>query len=78
MLFLKIVGGLAALGLGVWLGMPGKFEQTPEQIEDSLGVRRASRKATRHFTPLDWIRPKQRPSDKRRNQGTRRPFELDG
>ena len=49
---------------------------TPEEIEESLGVRRASRKVRRYFTPLDWIRPKERGSDRRRGQG-RQPFKLD-
>ena len=76
MLFLKILGAIAALALGIYLGLPGRFRQTPEEIEQSLGVRRASRKAKRHFTPLDWIRPKDRGSDQRRARG-RQPFKLD-
>ncbi len=75
-LLLKILGGLFALGFGIYLGLPGEFRQTPEEIEESLGVRRASRKAKRYFTPLDWIRPKERGSDRRRGQG-RQPFKLD-
>ena len=77
MLILKILGGVLALGIGIYMGRPGKFEQTPEQIEESLGVRRASRKAQRYFTPLDWLKAKPRPSDTRRNQATRDPFKLD-
>ena len=76
MLFLKILGGLLALGLGIYLGMPGEFRQTPEEIEESLGFHRASRKVKRIFTPLDWIRAKERGSDRRRSQ-PRQPFKLD-
>ena len=59
MLILKILGGVLALAVGIYMGRPGKFEQTPEQIEESLGVRRASRKAQRYFTPLDWLKANQ-------------------
>lgn len=76
MLFLKILGGILALGFGIYLGRPGEFKQTPEEIEESLGVRRASRKVSRYFTPLDWIRAKERGSDRRRGE-TRQPFKMD-
>lgn len=77
MLLLKILGGIIALAVGVYLGLPGDFRQTPEEIESSLGERRASRKVKRVFTPLDWIRAKERGSDRRRGQRTRQPFKLE-
>jgi len=56
MLTLKILGAVVALGVGIWLGLPGRFEQTPEEIERTmeLGIGRR-KKVKRHFTPLAWI-----------------------
>lgn len=56
MLMVKILVALAALGLGIWLGLPGRYEQTVEEIERNMDEgRRHSRKVKRHFTPLAWI-----------------------
>ena len=55
-LLLKILGAVAALALGVWMGMPGRYEQSIEEIEEVMergGGRR--RKVKRHFTPLAWL-----------------------
>jgi len=55
-LVLEIVGGLVALGLGIWLGLPGRYEQSVDEVESRmLEGRGRSRKAKRHFTPLAWI-----------------------
>jgi hypothetical protein len=67
MLTLKILLGVAALLLGIWLGLPGRYTQTPEDIDKAIergGARRNTVK--RHFTPLDWLRKDQRGSEKRR------------
>ncbi|MDT8340041.1 MAG: hypothetical protein RQ751_00895 [Longimicrobiales bacterium] len=72
-LALKIVIGLAAVGIGVWLGLPGRYEQTQEDIEKAMdrgGVRRNQVK--RVFTPLDWLRKEKRGSDRRREMQRRR------
>ena len=55
-LIIKIVLALAALSVGVWLGLPGRYTQTPDDIERIMeqgGARR--RKVKRVFTPLAWI-----------------------
>ncbi len=55
-LTLKIGGVLIALGVGVWLGMPGRYTQSLDDIDqvmDSGGARR--RKVKRRFTPLAWL-----------------------
>ena len=72
-LFLLIVVGLAAVGLGFYLGLPGKYEQTQEEIEfamDRGGARRNQVK--RVFTPLDWFRKDRKGSERRRRAATRR------
>lgn len=56
MLTLKILLALAALGLGIWLGMPGRYEQSLDEIERNMeSGARQSRRAKRHFTPLAWM-----------------------
>jgi hypothetical protein len=58
MLVLKILIGLAAVGLGIWLGLPGKYDQTLEDIERNMELGRERQKVQRHFTPLAWIQRK--------------------
>jgi hypothetical protein len=57
-----VVSGILALGLGIWLGLPGRYEQTPEEIERimSEGGRRR-RKTKTMFTPLAWLQRKANP-----------------
>ena len=55
-LTLKIGGVLLALGVGVWLGMPGRYTQSVDDIDQVMasgGARR--RKVKRRFTPLAWL-----------------------
>lgn len=75
MLLLKIVGALAALGLGIWLGMPGRYQPDMEEIERTLteGTGR-TRKVKRHFTPVAWI---QRQISARGKPSSRRGFKLE-
>lgn len=69
MLILKILGGVAAFLLGIWLGLPGRYDQSVREIERTMeqggGERR---RATRHFTPLDWFFRAQKASDRRRQR----------
>lgn len=58
-LALKIIIGLAALGLGIWLGLPGRYTQTPEDIEHEMKWHKAGTyRVKRVFTPLAWIQRK--------------------
>ena len=59
MLTLKILGAVLALGIGIWLGLPGRYTQTEEEIERTMesGLGR-TRKVKRHFTPLAWFKRK--------------------
>lgn len=72
MLTLKILGGVLALLLGVWLGLPGRYERrSDEEIERLLQHGVGSRKKVRRtFTPLDWFRTDEHGS--RRAQGRRK------
>ncbi|MFC1661291.1 hypothetical protein ACFL3S_07565 [Gemmatimonadota bacterium] len=71
-LFLKIVGGILALAIGVYLGWSGQFRQTPEELDKALGMSGRTRKVKRQFTPLDWLRKDQRGSHRRRR--SHQPF----
>ena len=35
-LTLKILGAIAALGLGIWLGLPGRYSQSVDEIEQTM------------------------------------------
>ena len=63
---LQVVIAVLALALGVWLGLPGRFDQSPDDIE-ALMERGGShrRKATRHFMFINWLRRDARASDRR-------------
>ena len=53
---LMVLGALAALGFGVWVGMPGRYTQTSEDIGQIMDSGRGKRRKTkRHFTPLAWM-----------------------
>lgn len=72
--FLLILGCVLALALGIWLGMPGRYSQTPEEMEQLMerGGRLRSRTVQRHFTPLDWWRKDRRASERRIEENRRR------
>ena len=56
MLTLKIVGAIIALGAGIWFGLPGRFDQSTEDIQRTMELGIGHRKKVkRHFTPLAWI-----------------------
>lgn len=67
-----IAGGILALALGLYWGGSGQYRQTPEEIDQALGLGGRTRKAKRHFTVLNWIRKDQRASHRRRQ--SYRPF----
>lgn len=55
-MFWLILTGVAGLAIGIWLGMPGRYTQTPDEIEQIMqsgGARR--RKTKRVFTPMAWL-----------------------
>ena len=53
---LKIVGAVLALIIGVWLGMPGRYEQTIDDIDEVMesGMGRR-KKVQRRFTAVAWM-----------------------
>jgi hypothetical protein len=77
MLFLKILGGLAALGLGIYLGLAGQYRADPQEVERALSGQGRTRRAKRHFTPLGWLRRnEERSSHVRRRRAPKGRFNL--
>lgn len=69
MLLLKILLGVVAVGVGFWLGLPGRYEQTPDEIEKAMDRGGAKRNQVKKvFTPLDWMRKERRGSERRRQR----------
>lgn len=73
MLVLLILGLVAALCLGIWLGLPGRYEQTPEEIEQIMasGTGRRKKLQKRPLSPVAWMRrnPSPRRGQTRRGGG---------
>ncbi len=65
-LFLKILGGLGAVALGIFLGA-GRYTQTQKEIEVRLGGG-IPRKPKRHFMWLDLLKAHERGSERRRTR----------
>ena len=77
MLLLKILGGLAALGLGIYLGLAGQYRPNPDEIERALLGQGRTRRAKRHFTLLGWLRKNdERSSHVRRRRAPTGRFNL--
>lgn len=71
-LTIKILLAIVALGVGIWLGMPGRYTQTVDEIEEAMerggGRRRTVKKV---FTPLAWMQrnASAKGSSRRRTRG---------
>ena len=65
-LFLQILGGLAAVALGFYLGN-GRYTQSQAEIEARLGGGKP-RRAKRHFMWLNYFKADERASDRRRTR----------
>ena len=55
-----LVLGILGLAIGIWLGLPGRYDQTPDDIERLMakggGTRR--RRQKREISPLAWLQRK--------------------
>jgi len=52
-----LLGGAAALGLGIWLGLPGRYQRDLDEIDRVMeegGGRR--KKVKKQFTPMAWVK----------------------
>lgn len=56
MVTLKIIGAVAALCLGVWLGLPGRYERRLDEIDQQMEIGgRRHKTVKRAFTPVAWL-----------------------
>ncbi|MEX1257550.1 MAG: hypothetical protein WEG36_08035 [Gemmatimonadota bacterium] len=68
---------VAALAYGIWLGMPRRYEQPLEEIEERLSEEGEHQTVKRHFTFLNLLQKNvERGSHRRRRGSARRPFDL--
>lgn len=80
---LLILTGLVGLGIGIWLGMPGRYTQTPDEIDRAMdGPGRERRLEKRNVNPLSWLHrtasAKANPSRNRlRSRGARSGFSIE-
>ncbi|MCH7532548.1 MAG: hypothetical protein IIB36_12440 [Gemmatimonadetes bacterium] len=70
-LTLKILGAVLALALGVWLGLPGRYTQRIEDIEDVMerGGGRRRRSVKRSISPVAWLQRQPRVRSTSRGRG---------
>lgn len=55
-LALKIIVGILALAVGVWLGLPGRYDQSVADLERDMAWRTGrTYRVKRHFTPMAWM-----------------------
>lgn len=75
---LKILGGILALGCGIYLGLGRGYQPDAEEIDKALHEKRRRNTVRRHFTFLDMFKKTgERGSDARRRAQRRKPFQLD-
>jgi hypothetical protein len=66
---LTIAGALVALVWGVWLGLPGRYSQSADEIEKTMASGGGpSRTVRRTFTPLAWLMRNTAVTTPRRNR----------
>jgi len=53
---LLVLGGVIALGVGIYLGLPGEYQVNRDELEDALSKTQSKHKRVkRRFTPLDYL-----------------------
>jgi hypothetical protein len=58
-LVIKIALAILALLAGIWMGLPGRYTQTADDIDTIMeGGETRRRKVRRVFTPLAWMQRK--------------------
>ncbi len=76
MSFLVGLSFVAALLFGVWLGMPRRYDQSLDEINQRLDEEGEHQRVKRHMTFLTLLQRKVEKGSSRRQRSTRRPFEL--
>ncbi|MEX0980138.1 MAG: hypothetical protein WDZ89_03530 [Gemmatimonadota bacterium] len=74
---IKILGAVAALCFGLYLGMARDYTQPMEEIDELLGTENKRKSARKHFTFLNLLQKKaERGSKRRRHRAPRKPFKM--
>jgi len=72
---LYIFSGIVALAFGVYLGLPGRYDQSLDDIDERLDQEGEHAKAERKNTVISILHRKVQPgSDRRRSTARRKPF----
>jgi hypothetical protein len=72
---LYIISGIVALALGIYLGLPGRYDQSLDEIDERLDQDGEHAKAERKNTVITILQRKvQSGSDRRRSASRRKPF----
>jgi hypothetical protein len=67
---------LVAVGAGIWFGLPGRYDQSLEEIDERLGESgKKHRTVKRSITFINLMRRDERGSKRRRSSRT--PFKSD-
>lgn len=81
-MILLIIGGIVAVGIGVWLGLPGDMSATEKEIERAIMEDEGggpSKRVKRQFMAVEWLMRRTKESQVRKSrQPERRPFKLVG
>jgi hypothetical protein len=74
-LTIYIIGGIVALGVGVYLGMPARYDQTLDEIDERLDQEGEHGKVKRKTTVITILQRTVQPgSERRRTASRRKPF----
>lgn len=73
---LMVISMVAALGFGVYMGLPKRFEQTPEEIDKLLDRDGEHAKVDRKETFISILHKRAQKGSDRRRTRKRRPFQL--
>lgn len=76
MTILTILSFVGALVLGIYLGMPRRFEQTPEEIDALLDKEGEHAKVDRKETVISILQKRAQKGSDRRRTRKRKPFQL--
>lgn len=72
------VVALIGLAYGLWLGLPGRDRQTPEDIDRAMEKGGSTRRRTKRiFTPMAWLQRKVDARPSRGRGSRRRGFKLE-
>lgn len=77
-----VLGGIVALGVGIWLGLPGDVKATEREVERAIMEDEGggpSKRVERRFMAVEWLMRRTKESQLRKSrEPVRRPFKLSG